>query len=166
MPLTQEDKDRIESFRALIEDTVTTDDRYGPLSRHDRSDESTLASRFHSGPSCWFEVSVRPLIPQVRVAFLTEDRWKNEECETAIEESGDSMEEFVGMGMEEAGLDWPEPSVEHYREEGKYFFFATPLALEELRDLDQDEIRNKTLRMLEGYLISFGPAIAVEDEGE
>ena len=26
------------------------------------------------------------------------------------------------------------------------------------------EVRDKTLRMLEGYLIAFGPAIIVEDE--
>ncbi len=164
MPLTQQDRDRIESFRTFIADSVAADDRYGPASPNDREDASTLATRFNAGPSCWFEVAVRPFIPQVRVGFLTDDRWKSEELEQAIQDSGDTMQEFVGIAMEDAGLSWPEPPVEHYREGGQFFYFATPLAIEELRDLDSDEARNKTLRMLEGYLIAFGPAIAIEDE--
>lgn len=164
MSLSQEDRDRIESFRVFVEDSVATDDRYGAKSRDDREDGSTLSTRFNAGTACWFEVSIRPLIPQVRVAFLTENRWTNEECEEAVEESGDSMEEFVGMGFSDAGLDWAEPPVEHYREGGKFFTFATPLALDELSDLDRDVTRDKTLRMLEGYLIAFGPAISVDEE--
>ena len=164
MPLSEQDRDRIEAFRTFIADSVATDDRYGPAARHDREDGSTLATRWHAGPSCWFEIAVRPLIPQVRVGFLTEDRWKSEELEQAIQDSGDTMSEFVGVAMEDAGLDWPEPPVEHYREGGQYFYFATPLTIEELRDLDSDEVRDKTLRMLEGYLIAFGPAIAIEGD--
>lgn len=164
MPLNEQDRERIEAFRVFVEDSLATDDRYGAKSREDREDDSTLATRFAVGAACWFEFAVRPMIPQVRVAFLTENRWTNEECEEAVEESGDSMEEFVGMGFSDAGLDWAEPPVEHYREGGKHFYFATPLALEELSDLDRDEVRNKTLRMLEGYLIAFGPAITVEEE--
>ncbi len=164
MPLTQQDRDRIESFRSFIADNVANDARYGPASPSDRDDASTLATRFNAGPACWLEVAVRPFIPQVRVGFLTDDRWKSEELEEAIQDSGDTMQEFIGLAMEDAGLDWSEPPVEHYREGGKFFYFATPLAIDELRDLDSDEVRNKTLRMLEGYLIAFGPAIAVEDD--
>jgi hypothetical protein len=163
MPLSEKDRERIESFRGYVEDTVAADDRYGPKQRLDREDGSTLATRFSAGPKCWFEVAIRPFIPQVRVGFLTEDRWKSEECEEAIQDSGDTMQEFVGMGMQDAGLDWSEPPVEHYREAGQYFYFATPLALDSLEDLEMDEVRDKTVRMLEGYFIAFGPAIAVED---
>ena len=164
MPLTEQDRDRIESFRTFIADTVATDARYGSASPNDREDESTLATRFSAGPSCWFEVAVRPFIPQLRVGFLTDDRWKSEELEQAIQDSGDTMSEFLGVALQDAGLDWPEPPVEHYREGGQYFYFATPLAIDELRDLESDELRDKTLRMLEGYLIAFGPAITIEDE--
>jgi len=164
MPLTEQDRERIEAFRTFIADTVATDIRYGLSERHDRDDESTLATRFNPGPACWFEVAVRPLIPQVRVGFLTDDRWKSEELEQAIQDSGDTMSEFLGVALQDAGLDWPEPPVEHYREGEQYFYFATPLSIDELADLDSDEVRDKTLRLLEGYLIAFGPAIAIEDE--
>jgi len=166
MPLTEQDRETMEAFRTFIQDSIAPDDRYGAARRHDRDDESLLAVRFEAGPSCWFEVAVRPTIPQVRVGFLTSDRWKSEECEQAIQDSGDSMNEFVGTGFEEAGLDWPEPPVEHFREAGQFFYFATALPIDELRDLDLDETRDKTLRMLEGYLIAFGPAIAIEDAEE
>lgn len=166
MPLTEEDSARIEAFRSYIEELESKDDRYGPVTRVDREDKSILATRFQPSPSCWFEVAVRPFIPQVRVGFLTSDRWKSEECEQAIEDSGDSMSEFVGLAFSDAGLDWPDPPVEHFREGGELFYFATPLNLDALVDLDDDEVRNKTLKMLEGYLIAFGPAIAVEEAGD
>ena len=87
-----------------------------------------------------------------------------EELEQAIQDSGDSMEEFVGVGMNEAGLDWDEPPVEHYRDGGTHFYFATPIDLEHITDLDTDKLRNQVLRMLEGYLIAFGPVISGAEE--
>ena len=163
MALTEDQKQLIESFRVYVEDAVSADDRYGPVTRHDREDDSTLTVRFEAGAKCWFEVAVRPLVPQVRVSFLTNDRWKSEEIEQAIQDSGDSMEEFVGVGFEEAGLDWDEPPVEHYREGGEFFHFATPLVLDDLGDLDWPETRNKVVRMLEGYLVAFGSAIVTDE---
>jgi len=164
MSLTEDDRAVIESFRTYIEDSIATDERYGQSNRTDREDESTLATRFEAAPGCWFEFAIRPTIPQIRVGFLTNDRWKSEEIEQAIQDSGDTMGEFVGIGMEEAGLDWEEPPVEHYREAGEFFFFATPVPLEELADLEKDETRNKVLRMLEGYLIAFGPALDCRED--
>ena len=166
MPLTQQQQEIVESFRSFIEESVAIDDRYGPASRHDRDDGSTLATRFSAAPACWFEIAVRPLIPQVRVGFVTTDRWKSEEIEQAIEDSGDTMQEFVEIALEEAGVPGPYQPVEHYREAGEYFYFATPLPLDELTDLERDEVRDRTLCMLEGYLLAFGPAIVVEEESE
>ncbi len=164
MTLEEAAMNTIEAFRQYIEDSVAIDDRYGVASRNDRADGSTPATRFAVGESCWFEVAVRPLIPQVRVGFVTRDRWKSEECEQAIQDSGESMGEFVGLGFGEAGLDWEEPPVEHYREGEADFYFATPLEVEDLVDLDTEEVRNKVLRMLEGYLIAFGSLIEVKEE--
>jgi hypothetical protein len=162
MALTEEEREGIEAFRRYIEDSAANDDRYGPASREDREDGSLLATRFGAAPSCWFEVAVRPYVPQVRVGFVTSDRWKSEEAEQAIEDSGDTMEEFVELGFEEAGLSWPKPPVEHFREAGRFFYFATPLDLEDLAALASDEVRDKVLRMLEGYLIAFGSAVPLE----
>jgi len=165
MALDEHSRETVEAFRDYIEGAIAGDERYGDAARDDRADESTLATRFQAGGSCWLEVAVRPFVPQVRVGLFTDDRWVSEEIEQGIQDSGDTMEEFVGLGFAEAGLDWHEPLVEHCREGGKYFYFATPLEVDELPDLDRDELRNKVLRMLEGYLVAFGPCIVVDEEG-
>lgn len=164
MPMNEENREVVAAFRTYIEDFVANDDRYGEVTRMDQDDESLLLSRFAAGSDCWFEVAVRPSIPQVRVAFITNDRWKSEEVEQAIQDSGESMNEFVGLGFGDAGLDWEEPPVEHFRVAGEFFYFATPLEVEDLVDLESETLRSKVLRMLDGYLLAFGPAITVEDE--
>ncbi len=164
MTLTEDDHAIIEAFRSYVEDSVGMDERYGESGRCDLEDGTTLATRFEAAPGCWFEFALRPGIPQIRVGFVTNDRWKSEEIEQSIQDSGDTMGEFVGIGMEEAGLDWEEPPVEHYREAAEFFYFATPLPIEDFMDLEKEETRNKVLRMLEGYLIAFGPALEGEEE--
>jgi len=159
MTLTASQKDVVENFRGSIEDDLSSDSRFSGLARHDRPDGSTLATRWQSAANehVWFEIAVRPLIPQIRVGILTDDRWKSEDLEEKIEESGDTMREFVEMGFEEAGLEWLEPPVEHYREEMKFFYFSTAFELKRLDELDDPAVRTKTRQMFDGYHHAFGP---------
>lgn len=166
MALSERDREWVEEFLDYVEGIVAGDDRYGPPARHDREDESTLAVRFDAGGFCWFEVAVRPFVPQVRVAFLTSDRSRSEEIEQAVQDSGDTMETFVEAALADAGLAWSKPPVEHYSEDEEYSYFATPLEVEDVVDLDLSDVRGKIVRMLEGYLIAFGPAIEDEEEVE
>ena len=160
MILSGVQNDQISSFRAGIEDGLKGDSRFTGCSRYDRPDGSTLATRWESAanPHVWFEIAVRPLIPQVRVGILTDDRWKSEDLETKIEESGDTMSEFVELGFDEAGLEWKDPIVEHFREEMKYFYFATALNLSKLEELAGQA--GKVRQMLDGYFHAFGPFLA------
>src|SRR5262245_24077545 len=98
-------QDQVAQFRVWIESTMEGDSRVGELKRRDRPDGWRLASRWTgaANPQVWFEAAVRPQIPQIRIGLLTDDRWKSEDLEEKIEESGDSMSEFVEMGFEEAG---------------------------------------------------------------
>jgi hypothetical protein len=160
MALSSDDQNRIEGFREYIEDTIATDDRYGSAVREDS--DKVLATRFHEGTACWFEVALLPSAKQVRVGFFTTDPAINTECEQVIVESGETAVRFVGQAFEEAGLDWPSPPVEHGKE-GNAFFYASPVKLDEMIDLDSDELRDKAFRMLEGYLIAFGPALGAEE---
>ncbi len=155
MPLSATDRRLIDEFRSRVEQRFAADARFAAAARDDRPDESTLASRFRIGEKFWLELAVRPFIPQVRAGILTDDRWSNEDLEDAVESSGDTMAEFVELGMEEAGLTWPEPIVEHYRDQGKYFYFATALPLESLGALHEPATLDKALRMLEGYYQAF-----------
>lgn len=158
MPLTDEQRRMIEGFRRGLEAHADEALDAGSPEREDREDESTLAMRWPAGEHVWYELAVRPFLPQVRVGILTDDRWKSEELEQVIEDSGDTMSEFVELGFETAGVDWPEPPVEHYRDRGKYFYFATPLDLESIEEIADPSVQDKVRRMLEGYRHAFGGA--------
>ena len=102
MPLTERDREGLEAFFHYIEDLVVSDDRYGPAERHDREDESILATRFEAGPDCWLEVTVQTSTPQIRVGFVTKDPGKSEEIRQAIQESGETVERLVALGFADA----------------------------------------------------------------
>ncbi len=162
MALTTAQIQNIKDFREWIERGLVGDARFAPPAREDRPDHSTLATRWPSAanPHLWFEVAVRPFLPQVRIGILTDDRWKSEDLEEKIQESGDSMSEFVGLGFEENGLDWPEPPVEHYREQLKYFYFATPFEIKSIDELAGDAARRKSRQMIDGYFMAFEKFLA------
>jgi len=158
LPLTQTQLDCVSAFRNRFEADLRGDARFAGVTRLDRPDGSLLATRFVTAenPRVWLEVAVRPQIPQVRIGILTDDRWKSEDFEEKIEESGDTMREFVEMGFEEAGLEWLEPPVEHFREEMKFFYFATALDLSNTEQLTEPAVMKKCRQMLDGYYHAFG----------
>lgn len=159
MILNTAQRDQVESFRTVIEESLAGDGRFIGAQRHDRQDGSTLATRWQTlaNHQVWLEIAVRPLIPQVRVGILTDDRWKSEDFEGKIEESGDTMSEFVELGFDEAGLEWKGPIVEHYREDMKFFYFATALELSKLEELVAPATQAKVRKMFDGYHHAFGP---------
>lgn len=159
MMMSEADQKRIDEFRDAFERKFASDSRFGPVWREDRPDGAALASRFPVADRMWLELTIRPFVPQLRAGIVTDDRWKNEELEEKIEESGDTMPEFIEMGFEEAGLDWREPPVEHYRDQGKYFCFSTGIEPGSLSELASPAIVDKITRMFEGYWHAFRPAI-------
>jgi hypothetical protein len=149
----------IQSFRQQVNLQIQSDTDWGAAETNDRPDGSTLATRFRVAEKLWIECALRPNIPQIRAGIVTTDRWLSEELEETIEGSGDSMSEFIELGFDEAGLDWEEPIVEHYREHGTDFYFATSFDLADITELGQAEVVDKTVRMLRGYFEAFKPAI-------
>jgi len=159
MPLSDADRTLISEFRTALQQGYAGDARFTRVIRDDRSDESVLASRFAVLDDVWLELTLRPFLPQLRAGIVTTDRWKNEELEERIEETGDTMSEFLELGFDEAGLEWRAPQVEHYRDQGKYFCFATGLDLPSLKSLGDPATLDKARRMLEGYYHAFHGAI-------
>lgn len=155
MSLDHHQHELIERFRARIEAAMAGEAGFGAFLRDDRQDYSTLATRWVADTRVWYECTVRPFLPQVRAGIMTDDRWRSEGFEQMIEDSGDTMPEFVGLGFESAGLAWPEPVVEHYRDQGTYFYFATVLTLQSVDQLAQEAVVDKICRMLRGYHLAF-----------
>jgi hypothetical protein len=167
MALDEQSAGAIESFRQYIEDSVATDDRYGPARREEGDDPAIWAIRFEAAMACWFEVAVCGDAPRVRVGFGTTDPDTREEITAAMAESREAMVQFVAAAFAEAGVGWRDPPVERVQAGDGVLHLATSFDLDELPDLDRPEVRGKTLRMLEGYLLAFGPAVIDEDdEGE
>ncbi|MCP4246439.1 MAG: hypothetical protein GY778_05260, partial [bacterium] len=66
-----------------------------------------------------------------------------------------TLQEFVAHGLEAAGLEWPDPPVEHYCERGRDFYFATPLDLKSIDVLADHLFREQAVRILRGYYVAF-----------
>ncbi len=162
MSLTETNLRVVDEFRDWIDRAIQSDGRFAEPVRDDRPDRSTLATRYptRANPRVMIEIAVRPYLPQLRVGIVTDDRWKSEDFEEKIQESGDSMSEFVGLALEECGVDWTEPPVEHYRDQMKYFYFATPVELESLEELGREAMRDKARRMVSGYYFAFEKFLA------
>ena len=154
MLLTDPQRRIIQAFRAWIESAIETGSRFGGWERIDRQDESTLITRWAAGQDEFYEVAIRPGLPQVRVGLITEDRYKSRDFEQMIEGSGDTMQEFVALGFETAGLDWAQPPVEHYRQ-GQDYYFVTPVDLPSLDQLNDEAFRIKVHLIFEGYYHAF-----------
>jgi hypothetical protein len=164
--LTQREQDILMSFREFIEDSCEHDDRYGEARRMDSEDGSVLATVFEAGDSCWFEVALIPEIPQIRVGFLIENPALTEDFLSSLRESFGSLADVVRGSFAEAGLNWVDAPVEHSREGETPFFVATPWDVEDLYDLENEAVRNRTLRMLEGYVLAFSPVMFDDEDDE
>ena len=169
MTLSDDDRLIIEPFLVYIEEFEEPDERYGPAGRHAYAKNGCPALRFMAGTDWSFEVHVEAEAPRVRIAFVSEQSDVIEEVLSAMEESGTTPEALVESGFRETGLNWPEPPVERIDAACGTEGFATFLPLEDLVDLTDQRIRTKIIKMLEGFLIAFGPEVELEywdDEAE
>ncbi len=160
MALSEQDQAVIETYREWLEESILAEDGIGALERRDHPDGSTLATRFEVGAHVWVELAIRPIALQLQASILTDDRWFSEEMETAIEDSGDTMGEFVEMGFDEQGLDWEDPPVSHYRDAAKCFYFSTPWDIQSLDALAGESVRTRSRQMVLGYRSAFTSILA------
>lgn len=156
MALTATQAQAVEKFRTWMDGELARAGGFGAPQRADRPDGSTLTTRYPLERKLFLEVTVRPLLPQVRVGIVTDDRWRSEELEEGIETSGDNMSEYLEVAFSEAGLDWENPPVEHYRHEGIWYSYVTPVDLKSPDDLGGEALRAKLMKMIQGYMHSYG----------
>ncbi|MCO6438239.1 MAG: hypothetical protein J5J06_14185 [Phycisphaerae bacterium] len=166
MALSGDDRMSIDEFREYIEDAVAADERYGAAMRWESPDGSVLSSRFDAESDCWFEVAVLPTALTVQVGLLTTDADREAEIKQAISEMEGGASAMLGESFADAGLDWPDPPIEIGRSPDGAFCVFTTAALDEIADLDSSEVRDRAVRMLEGYLIAFGTLLEPLDEFE
>lgn len=159
MLITDEDWATVDAFRTYVEDSTACDDRYGASSRDDQPDDALFVSLFDAGPSCWFAITVDAAAPRISVGLLVDGEAQTANMKRAIEELGKTVEELVEWGFQEAGLVPGGLATAVFDDDTDPTVCETSFEPEDLMDLDGDLVRNKTLRLLEAYLIAFGPAI-------
>lgn len=145
----------IDDFRGWIEPAVSGFLQVSDFDRHDLGDSSLLLTRWPAGRHYWYEIAIRPFLPQVRAGMMTDDSFRSRDLEDLISDSGDTMQEFVVRGFEWAGLVWSGPPVEHYREQGLRYYFSTPMDLRSIDQLSNEAFRARTLKVLAGYRYAF-----------
>jgi hypothetical protein len=155
MCLDERHRDLVHAFREQIERQLADEPGFGPVSRHDIPDRPRLITRWLADKRVWYELAVRPTLPQVRVGMLTDARWRRQDFERMVADSGDTLRELIEAAFAAAGITWHEPPVEHYREHERLFYFATPVDLESLDDLAAEALPDRICRMLKGYHLAF-----------
>lgn len=141
----------IVEFRAWIEVAVGERLPFSSPEHHDREDAWSLTTKWQSEPHIWYEIALRPFLPQLRVGILTDDPDRSGDFEQMIAAADFTLQEFVAHGLKAAGLAWPDPPVEHYCERGCSFYFATPLDLKSIDVLADHSFREEAFRVLLGY---------------
>lgn len=168
MTLTEDQQGMVDSFLSFVAGECSGDDRYGESESFRRDAENIIGVRFTLGPNCWLETSVETESPRVRVGFMTDDDNIRNDLMGLFDEMEESPSQVLERALDEAGLPWESPPVEEVKEEGRFHFFFTPLSIDAIDDLDFEftRVRSKVPRMLEAYMIAFGSAIIMDDEGD
>ncbi|UCD28241.1 MAG: hypothetical protein JSV03_14305 [Planctomycetota bacterium] len=141
----------VSDFRSWLESAVSDLLQGADFNRYDRGDDSILITRWPAEAHFWYEVSIRPFLPQVRIGIMTDDRFRSEDFERLITDSGDTMQEFVEEAFGSVGLYWSAPPVEHYCEDGLRYYFSTPMDLKCVDQLSDKSCRDKAFKVFRGY---------------
>ena len=155
--MTESEKETVEDFRDWIARTARERvPAVGTTRKVDGEGEhgDSLAMRLYTDTQLWLEVNVLPDTSVLRIGLASDDRTTNEDAEQLIEDSKDPMDEFLELGLADAGYEDEEGHpVEHFREAG-VFYFATPLPMPDIASL-QGELREQAMRLVEGYATAF-----------
>lgn len=114
-----------------------------------------LVMRLYTDTRTWLEVNFLVSEPKLRIGLATDSRTRNEEGEQLIEDSKDTLDEFLELGLADAGYEDDVYKMEHFHESG-IFYFATHLDSENIEAFaEEDGIRQKAMQLVEGYALAF-----------
>lgn len=156
--MPESDERSVEDFRDWIAATARQEvEAIGTVRKVDGEGEhpDSRAVRLYTDVHLWIEVNILPGISKLRVGLATDDRSTNEDAEQVIEDSRESLDEFLELGLADAGHEDEEGhSMEHFHDSG-VFYFATHLDMVGLDSLVSDGLRGEVKRLVEGYAAAF-----------
>lgn len=140
-----------------LEDQYVGDDRFDTVEIDEPgpSEGETVRIRFVCHPQTHFFVSVFEDDGFLRVGLATEDESLNQEIEDAINESGDSLTEFVEIAMD--AEDELEHEVANFHSD--MYYFASDIPYNREQELATSTLRDAIIYYLDGIVTAFNDFI-------
>ena len=166
MPLTETERSWVLEFLEKVKTSFSDDGRFSEA--HDR--DPGLPDQEPPEPevwltiweNTWIRVNPHPEQAGVQVSLATRARNVSEAIEGNALQLGDSFEELLEDGLEDAGEE-NVYGVYHYHDSG-VFYFQSELPLQGgWADLKADAVREKVCKLALGYPLGFGRFFMEED---
>lgn len=151
----------VETFRDRVTEIIESRLGLSSAERDDRPDRRVLLTRWDLSSRFWLEFAVMPGLLQARVGLMTDDPLRSDDLRSMIEDSGYTLQEYVGLGLAAVGCDWPAPPVERYREQPDRYRLATPVDLKDVEQFAGEELVNRVVALAACYIKVFDGSAAM-----
>ncbi len=136
---------QIEQFQRWLEESYAGDERFHDVTRASAAG-ADAGVRLEVAPGSYYEVLVRPAVPDVRVGYLTIDRALN-----------DSLDELMEVELDDRGE--PPAAMEHFFERPA-FCYVTSLPLAAPEALSSPELRGRIQHLIDASYVLFQEYLA------
>ena len=159
MPLTETHREQISAFFNSIASFFAGDDRFAAVHNRDpgRDGESPAdpESWLTVWDNTWIRLKPHPEKKAILVALATRDRNVSEAIEGNALHLGDTFEELLEDGLEDAGEE-EVYAVAHYHDSGVFYFESELPLAGGWGALESDQTKEKVQKLALGYLLGFG----------
>ena len=165
MSLSEMDRREVESFLAWIEGAFRSDARFQPIHPKDpeaKEEPSGLERCLMIGPRTWVQIAASREKGGLTVALATRDRTVSQAVEGNSLNLGDSFEELLEDGLEEAGEE-DTYAVDHYHDRGVFYFESRIPLKGSWSNLKSPEVRDKARKLALGYRLGLGRFFLEDD---
>ena len=166
MSLSETERGLISDFLERVKTSFSEDNRFSEV--YDRDPD--LSDEEPPGPEIWLtfwektwvRVNPHPEKEGIQVSLATRARNVSEAIEGNALQLGDSFEELLEDGLEDAGEE-DVYGVYHYHDNGVFYFQSEFPLQGGWADLKADAVRDKVCKLALGYPLGFGRFFMEED---
>ena len=166
MPLTDAERNVMSNFLERVKDRFASDERFSNVSDSDpgapESEPPAPEIWLEYWEDTWVRVNPHPEKAALQVSLATRDRNVSEDIEGNALHLGDTFEELLEDGLEDAGEE-DVYGVYHYHDSGVFYFESDFPLSKGWEALKSDEILDKVCKLVLGYPLGFGRFFMGED---
>jgi hypothetical protein len=159
MPLTDTHRGLVSEFLGNVASSFAGDDRFSEVHDRDPGQDGESPADPESWLTIWGDTWIRlkphPEREAILVALATRDRNVSEAIEGNALHLGDSFEELLEDGLEDAGEE-DVYGVVHFHDSGVFYFESELPLAGGWGALESDQTKEKVQKLALGYLLGFG----------